>query len=105
MCSAAGACGCARASYADATVYGDDPAEVARGFIDAGATRIHVVDLDAARGRGTPASADAVRAIIAACAAGGCDVEVGGGVRDVDTARALARCRRDVRHPRQRRGS
>lgn len=75
--------------YADATVYGDDPVHVARGFIEAGATRVHVVDLDAARGRGTPDSADAVRAIIAACAAGGCDVEVGGGVRDVDTARDL----------------
>ncbi len=75
--------------YADATVYGDDPGEVARGFIDAGAARIHVVDLDAARGRGTPESADAVRAIIAACVVGGCGVEVGGGVRDVDTARVL----------------
>ncbi len=75
--------------YAHPTVYGDDPALVARGFIDAGATRIHVVDLDAARGRATPESGDAVRAIVAECAAAGCEIEVGGGVRDTDSALAL----------------
>ncbi len=76
-------------AYTQSTVYDEHPADVARRFIDAGATRIHVVDLDAARGRGTAESADAVRSIIAACAVVRCNVEVGGGVRDVDTARAL----------------
>ncbi len=31
------------------TVYGDDPIKIAEGFIDAGATHIHIVDLDGAR--------------------------------------------------------
>ena len=35
--------------YGDSTVYGSDPVEVARGFVDAGATWVHMVDLDAAR--------------------------------------------------------
>ena len=57
---------------------------VARRFIDAGATRIHVVDLDAARGRATAESAAPSGRIVAACAVARCDVEVGGGVRDAD---------------------
>ena len=36
--------------FADATVYDEDPANSAQTFLDAGAARIHVVDLDAARG-------------------------------------------------------
>jgi phosphoribosylformimino-5-aminoimidazole carboxamide ribotide isomerase len=75
--------------YAHPTVYGDDPVVVAGRFIDAGAARIHVVDLDAARGRVAPESADAVRAIITACATAGCEVEVGGGVRQRENALAL----------------
>ncbi|HZX56590.1 MAG TPA: HisA/HisF-related TIM barrel protein, partial [Ilumatobacteraceae bacterium] len=35
--------------YGSATVYGDDPVAVAMSFADAGASWIHVVDLDAAR--------------------------------------------------------
>jgi phosphoribosylformimino-5-aminoimidazole carboxamide ribotide isomerase len=35
--------------YGDAKVYGSDPIAVARSFADAGATWIHVVDLDPAR--------------------------------------------------------
>jgi phosphoribosylformimino-5-aminoimidazole carboxamide ribotide isomerase len=34
------------------TVYSDDPAEIARRWVEQGATRIHVVDLDAAMGKG-----------------------------------------------------
>jgi phosphoribosylformimino-5-aminoimidazole carboxamide ribotide isomerase len=72
--------------YAQATVYGDDPADVAQRFIAAGARRIHVVDLDAARGRPTRASASAIAGVVRACAGVGCDVQVGGGVRDVTSA-------------------
>jgi phosphoribosylformimino-5-aminoimidazole carboxamide ribotide isomerase len=75
--------------YSHPTVYGDDPAVVARGFIAAGAIRIHVVDLDGARGRATPESANAIRGIVAECAGARCEVEVGGGVRDTDAALAL----------------
>ena len=72
--------------HARATVYADDPLVAARAFIDAGASRLHVVDLDAARGVPNPRSHDAVARIVAACVAAGCSVQVGGGVRDVDAA-------------------
>lgn len=74
--------------YADETVYGDDPVAVARSFADAGATWIHVVDLDAAR------SGEAVNrgvvAAVAAAVAGRAAVQTGGGVRTLDDARSLA---------------
>jgi phosphoribosylformimino-5-aminoimidazole carboxamide ribotide isomerase len=41
-----------RGDYSNPTVYSDDPMDVAASFADAGADRIHVVDLDAARGSG-----------------------------------------------------
>jgi phosphoribosylformimino-5-aminoimidazole carboxamide ribotide isomerase len=41
-----------RGDYAHPTVYSDDPADVAASFAEAGAQRIHVVDLDGARGLG-----------------------------------------------------
>jgi phosphoribosylformimino-5-aminoimidazole carboxamide ribotide isomerase len=72
--------------YANSTVYDDDPAAVARRFIDAGAARVHVVNLDAARGDPTPASTAAVARVVNVCAGARCDVEVGGGVRDVSSA-------------------
>jgi phosphoribosylformimino-5-aminoimidazole carboxamide ribotide isomerase len=65
--------------------YGTDPAVVAREFAAAGATWIHVVDLDAAR-TGRPANTEAVRAIRAASE--GLKVELGGGMRDDDAIEA-----------------
>ncbi len=65
------------------TVYSNAPGEIARGFSQAGARRVHVVDLDAAFGTGDNRAA--LRAIIAA----GIEVQAGGGVRDLDSARAL----------------
>ncbi|MEO5680721.1 MAG: 1-(5-phosphoribosyl)-5-[(5-phosphoribosylamino)methylideneamino] imidazole-4-carboxamide isomerase [Acidimicrobiales bacterium] len=70
--------------YANETVYGDDPVAVATGYEAAGADWIHVVDLDAARGRG------ANRALVAAVAAAvALPVQSGGGVRTADDADAL----------------
>lgn len=74
--------------YADSTVYGDDPVAVARGFADAGATWIHVVDLDAARS-GDPTNRPVVAAV-AAAVTGRASVQTGGGVRTVDDAAELA---------------
>jgi len=54
-----------------------DPVAVARDWVALGYTRLHVVDLDAATGRGDNAAV--VRAILAAVAV---PVSVGGGVRD-----------------------
>jgi hypothetical protein len=49
----------------DETVFSDNPAAVARRWEDAGAPRIHLVDLDGAVG-GTPVNARAVEAIVGA---------------------------------------
>lgn len=67
-----------------ATVYGDDPVAVARRFEEAGARRLHVVDLDAALGEGE--NRDAIAAI---CRAVHARVQVGGGVRSVAAAKEL----------------
>ena len=73
--------------HTQSTVYADDPLIAAQRFIDAGATRLHVVDLDAARGFPAPDSVAAVARMVAACVAAGCAVQVGGGIRSVDTAK------------------
>jgi phosphoribosylformimino-5-aminoimidazole carboxamide ribotide isomerase len=64
------------------TVYDDDPVHVARAFDVAGASWIHVVDLDAAR-TGEGANLGVIEAI---CAAVSCRVQTGGGVRTVAAA-------------------
>ena len=66
--------------YADETIYGDDPVEVARGFAEAGALWIHTVDLDAAR-TGSGANRSVVAAIAKAVCALNVRVQTGGGVR------------------------
>ena len=72
-------------SFASATVFPLEPAEQARRFRDAGVRMIHVVDLDAAEGKGL----DNRAAIAAIRAAVTCALEVGGGVRSDDDARRL----------------
>lgn len=70
--------------YARETVFGNDPAEMARQWVDHGADCLHLVDLDGARD-GTTANKDAVAAILNAV-----DVpcELGGGVRSEETITA-----------------
>lgn len=63
-------------SYAAERVRLDDPVEVAREWQRSGFTRLHVVDLDAATGRGS--NAVRIRAIVEERTA---DVQVGGGLR------------------------
>ncbi|TVQ04071.1 MAG: 1-(5-phosphoribosyl)-5-[(5-phosphoribosylamino)methylideneamino]imidazole-4-carboxamide isomerase [Planctomycetaceae bacterium] len=72
--------------YDRQTVFGDDPAAMARRWVDAGASRLHLVDLDAARGDDPTANRRAVEAILAAV-----DVpcQLGGGVRDDAAIEAL----------------
>ncbi len=62
-----------------ATVYGDDPAAQALAFADAGATHLHVVDLDGAFA-GASVNGTAVRAIVGAFPG---HVQLGGGIRDL----------------------
>ena len=63
----------------------DDPVAVAREFAAQGAKRIHVVDLDGAK-TGTPQNTETISAIIRAS---GLPVQVGGGVRSVESAERL----------------
>jgi phosphoribosylformimino-5-aminoimidazole carboxamide ribotide isomerase len=60
------------------TVFGDDPVAVALSWQEAGATRLHVVDLDGAR-EGRPANANVIGHLIEALLI---PVQVGGGLRD-----------------------
>jgi phosphoribosylformimino-5-aminoimidazole carboxamide ribotide isomerase len=63
-----------------ATVYEADPVAVARWFEAQGAPLLHVVDLDAALGTGSNA-----RAVRAVCRAVGAPVQVGGGLRTLES--------------------
>lgn len=65
-----------------ATVYADDPAAQAVQFAQAGAQYLHVVDLDGAFA-GKPENAEAVEAIVAAFPG---HVQLGGGIRNANTA-------------------
>ena len=68
--------------YDQETVFDDDPVAVARRFEAAGATWLHVVDLDGAR-TGEPGNLDTVRLIAKAVSM---QVEVGGGIRTTQAA-------------------
>lgn len=81
-----------RGDFGQETVYGDDPVAMAHHWADAGATMLHVVDLD-----GSVAGAPRQTPLIAAiCAAISIPVEVGGGVRslaDIETTFAAGASR------------
>jgi phosphoribosylformimino-5-aminoimidazole carboxamide ribotide isomerase len=65
------------------TVYFDDPVAAALHWSSLGAGRLHLVDLDAALGRGD--NGGTVRAIAASV---GCSTELGGGIRSLESALA-----------------
>ena len=67
----------------DATVYSEDPAEVARRWVDAGARRLHLVDLNGAV-VGKPRNEAAIRAIVDAVGSE-VPVQLGGGIRSLET--------------------
>ena len=69
----------------DDTVYSDDPAATARLWAERGARRLHVVDLNGAFA-GRPENLEAIRAVRRAVSI---PVELGGGVRDEETAKRL----------------
>ena len=68
-----------RGELEDATIYETDPARQARAFQDAGATWLHVVDLNGAFA-GRPVNEEAVLAILATATV---PVQLGGGIRDI----------------------
>lgn len=68
----------------EATVYGEDPAAMARRWVAEGAEALHIVDLDGAR-EGQPQNGEAVLAIRRAVAV---PLQVGGGLRSREAAAA-----------------
>ena len=70
-----------KGDYAQMTVYSEDPVSVARGFAAAGASHIHLVDLEGAKA-GKPANLDVIRRIVEETHL---FAEVGGGIRDMET--------------------
>jgi len=69
----------------DETIFSDDPLEVAARWVEAGARRLHLVDLNGAFA-GRPVNADVIRRI--ASAYPDLPIQVGGGIRDEETVQA-----------------
>lgn len=67
----------------DVTVFSEDPAEMASHWLSLGARRLHLVDLNGAVA-GKPKNEASIRAIVDAVGSE-IPVQIGGGVRDLDT--------------------
>ncbi len=77
---------CVRLKQGDmdqSTTFGEDPAVMARSWVTKGARRLHLVDLNGAFA-GQPKNELAIRKILKAVG-GEIDVQLGGGIRDLDT--------------------
>ncbi len=72
--------------YDRETVFGNDPVAMVEQFRAGGARRLHVVDLDGAKA-GEPVQADLIGRMVRAA---GMPVQLGGGIRSLETARAYA---------------
>jgi len=70
-----------------ATVFSDDPAAMAGQWLKLGARRLHVVDLNGAAA-GRPRNEPAIKAI-AGAVGGKLPIQLGGGIRDLDTIEKL----------------
>ena len=69
----------------DETVFSDDPVAVAQRWVDAGARRLHMVDLNGAFA-GKPVNAAVIRSVAEAFP--DLPIQVGGGIRDEETVQA-----------------
>lgn len=66
----------------DETIFSDDPVAIAGQWVEAGARRLHIVDLNGAF-EGRPINAEVVHAIAEAYPE--LPIQIGGGIRDADT--------------------
>jgi len=71
--------------YSRETVFSDDPAAIARRWVQLGADRLHVVDLDGAKA-GRPVNGSVIRRIVEAA---GVPCQLGGGIRTDDDLSAV----------------
>ena len=67
----------------DATVFSEDPGAMAKTWLERGARRLHLVDLNGAFA-GKPINEGAIKAIVDAVG-GEIPIQLGGGIRDLDT--------------------
>lgn len=72
--------------YDRETVFSEDPVDQVRRFVDAGARRLHMVDLDGAKA-GAALQAELVTRMVRAA---GVPCQLGGGIRSLDVARRYA---------------
>ena len=72
-----------KGDYGKVTVYSNSPADVAKSFEESGASFMHVVDLDGAKD-GSTVNFDTIKEIVSATSL---SVEVGGGIRNIETVK------------------
>ena len=73
-----------KGDYNALTVYSENPIEIAKDFESQGATELHTVDLEGARDGGTP-NIEIIKSFVENTSL---NVEVGGGIRSMDTVKA-----------------
>jgi len=71
--------------FDQATVFSDDPVQIARRWEDEGALRLHIVDLNGSR-LGSPQEIETIKRVVAAVRI---PVQLGGGIRTLETARTM----------------
>ena len=73
-----------KGDYNQLTVYSENPIEIAKDFESQGATELHTVDREGARDGGTP-NIDIIKSFVENTSL---NVEVGGGIRSMETVKA-----------------
>ena len=77
-----------KGDYDRMTVYSDDPVDVAVGFVEKGASHIHIVDLEGAKNGRTPN----LETVIRIKRESGAFCEIGGGIRSMDVIDEYLSC-------------
>jgi len=75
----------------DVTVYSDQPIEMAKQWMDCGIERLHLVDLNGAF-KGSPHNFSVIEGICKAADSYTIDIQVGGGIRSVETLKSYLDC-------------
>ena len=77
-----------KGDYDRMTVYSDEPVDVAAGFVEKGASHIHIVDLEGAKNGRTPN----LETVIRIKGKSGAFCEIGGGIRSMDVIDEYLSC-------------
>ncbi len=77
-----------KGDYDRMTVYSDEPVDVAAGFVEKGASHIHIVDLEGAKNGWTPN----LETVIRIKRESGAFCEIGGGIRSMDVIDEYLSC-------------